>query len=149
MNTTKIVVALEMPNQIIANTAQIADETVFTIDSNGSKKRAARGLEPSTMPSGAPTSAASTNPASTRYSVMPRSSKKVSLCTSAMNAAPTFAGPGSTNCGIRTDASHQAATSSATSTARWATSPANERDDKPDGAVDMAQISRRSWRIAS
>ena len=29
MNTTKIVVALEIPNQIIAKIAQIAEETVF------------------------------------------------------------------------------------------------------------------------
>lgn len=79
MNTTKMVVAFEMPNQMMANTAQIAEDTVFTIDSSGSKKCATRGFEPSAMPSGAPTAAASKNPATTRYSVMPRSSKKVPL----------------------------------------------------------------------
>ncbi|KAF1003060.1 MAG: hypothetical protein GAK28_04949 [Luteibacter sp.] len=66
MKTTKIVVAFEMPNQMIANTAQIADETVFMTASSGSKTRARARLEPRARPSGVPTSVASRKPAATR-----------------------------------------------------------------------------------
>ena len=37
MNTTKIVVAFEMPKTISANMAQIAADTVLTTDSTGSQ----------------------------------------------------------------------------------------------------------------
>ena len=42
MNTTKIVVAFEMPNQMMAKIAQIAEETVFRTGITGSKNSPAR-----------------------------------------------------------------------------------------------------------
>ncbi len=72
MNTTNIVVALEMPNQMMAKIAQIAEETVFKTGITGSKNSPARRFAPSAIPSGSPTRAATTNPTATRHSVIPR-----------------------------------------------------------------------------
>ena len=52
MNTTKIVVALEMPNQMMAKIAQIADDTVFITGITGSKNSPARLFAPRKMPNG-------------------------------------------------------------------------------------------------
>src|SRR5215475_10707979 len=45
MNTTKIVVALEMPNQMMAKIAQIAEETVLSTGITGSLVRAKHDAE--------------------------------------------------------------------------------------------------------
>ncbi len=72
MKTTNTVVALEMPNQMMAKIAQIAEETEFRTGITGSKNSPARLFAPSIIPNGSPTSAATAKPTDTRHSVMAR-----------------------------------------------------------------------------
>ena len=94
MNTTKIVVALEMPNQMMAKIAQIAEETVFRTGITGSKKSPARLFAPSTIPNGKPISAANTKPTVTRQNVIPRLFHKSPFAAISRSASHTRAGPG-------------------------------------------------------
>jgi len=94
MNTTKIVVALEMPNQTIAKIAQIAEETVFNTGKTGSKNSPARLFAPSTIPSGSPNNAAATNPIDTRHNVIARFLQRSPLAAISRNASQTRSGPG-------------------------------------------------------
>jgi hypothetical protein len=96
MNTTKIVVALEIPNQMIAKIAQIADETVFNTGRTGSKNSPARLFAPRKMPSGKPVSAANTNPTTTRQSVIARLFHKSPFAAISRRASQTRSGPGKT-----------------------------------------------------
>jgi hypothetical protein len=101
-----MVVPFEMPNQINAKMAQIAADTVLTTDSTGSQKLPRRRFAPSRMPSGVPTSAARRKPATTRYSVMPRSSAKVPVAIRSSSAFHVFPGPGRMKAGTRCAATH-------------------------------------------
>jgi hypothetical protein len=94
MNTTKMVVALEIPNQMIAKIAQIAEETVFSTGSTGSKNSPARLFAPSRIPSGKPVSPANTNPTATRHSVIPRLFHKSPFAAISRSESQTRAGPG-------------------------------------------------------
>jgi hypothetical protein len=94
MNTTKIVVALEMPNQIMAKMAQIAEDTVFITGITGSKNSPARLFAPRKMPNGKLTRAAMMNPTVTRQSVIPRLLQRSPLAAISLSACHTRAGPG-------------------------------------------------------
>lgn len=94
MKTTKIVVALEMPNQIMAKIAQIADDTVFMTGITGSKNSPARLFAPRKIPKGRLTRAAMTNPTVTRQKVMPRLLHRSPLAAISVSACHTRGGPG-------------------------------------------------------
>ena len=96
MNTTNIVVLSEMPNQMMANIAQIADDTVLSTGSTGSKNSPSPRTAPSMIPSGTLTTVASTNPMQTRSSVMPTLCHRSPLATISPNASYTRGGPGRT-----------------------------------------------------
>ena len=72
MKTTKMIEASEMLNQMMPNIAQMADDTVLSTGSTGSKNSPSGRMAPSMMPSGTLTMAASANPMHTRCSVMAR-----------------------------------------------------------------------------
>jgi len=94
MNTTKIVVAFDTPNQMIAKIAQIADDTVFITGMTGSKNSPSRRLAPNRMPSGRPIAVARMKPAATRPSVMPRLLHRSPLAEICNREFHTRTGPG-------------------------------------------------------
>ena len=87
IKTTKMMVCSEMPNQMMAKIAQIADDTVFSTGSTGSKNSPRRRTAPNMMPNGTLTIVASTKPIETRSSVMARLRHRSPLPRITLNAS--------------------------------------------------------------
>ena len=96
ISTTKIGVIGESPNHTMAKIAQIADDTVLSTGSTGSKKLPIARLEPSRMPAGTPIATAIRNPATTRPNVVMRLTGRSPVPVSCTTRANTRSGPGST-----------------------------------------------------